>query len=742
MIQKIPLFFILSLLTQPVLSLEQIQSHSDDKTPYVEGELLVQFKPALKNNLSAKGKVLSQSILSHKINKFKVLKRKALPRLGVEHWKLSESQNLQSVIKALKTDPDVLLVEPNYRRYPRVARESDALNLSINALTQIGITALRQDTSRTIKATKVAILDDAFDINHPDLSSKVSDPRDALEKSTNPIPKSCIDSLSGQQLNENHGTKVMGVLAAGVGNGIGIDGASDNETRIVPIRISCNYSVSAELEALDWALAKGARVINMSYGGPEFSEFERRAIEDLNDNNVLVVTAAGNTQVDNDRIPDYPSGLDLPNIISVAAVDPANQLTNWSQYGQTSVDIAAPGGDSSIGTTYPNDQYDISEGTSFSAPFVSGVAASLIARYPEKTVFDIKAAMIASVTPLANNQRGKLVSDGVVNAVAADNLLAETVSPPLPVIKHIRIDDSNGNNNGQVDRGEAIEVVITLENIWGHADSITTTLSSIDLSLAPVTVSNAIGIKGYESLSNGNGTVTYGYGTAEFRFPVDFGIRTQTQDLMFTLDIEGTYASGTRNFDYQRIFTIDTGSLVAGQTIQSVLRKNDQDDVHYYSIYVPERLGTLTFSLSMRDDEITANNLNLLVNTFQVPQFDFIRYESNDMTAINRGTTTSTNSFALPESITIKDVPAGSTYHVAVAVSNSTQATNIIYTLNVSTEEKTFSRGAVSSCSLTNFSGSDDLKSQRFDPVLPLLLILSCIALIRSQRNARLVQKF
>jgi len=768
--------------------------------PYAADELLVIFRPVSVSQLNTEssanltsdhkpgailskpGDRLSQSLIvkqlkkriRNKITQYKVNNRKIYSNLGIEHWKLSKSQNLQKTIQQLKADPDVLVVEPNYRRYPRAISyisSNRAKALSDDILAQIrlkgkrgGAIGLRDIVSATPVASPiVAVIDDAFDIEHEDLKSgRIFQPYNADNSfgiDNNPEPSTCRDSLTGEVVSEDHGTQVMGVLAAGLNNGVGFNGATDENTRIIPIRISCNYTVKAEIDALEWAVESGANIINMSYGAPQFSVIERIAIKSLVDKNILIVTAAGNYEVNNDKIPDYPSGLDLPNIIAVSAVDSTNTLTSWSQYGQTSVDVAAPGDILSIGTTVPSgvnpsaEPYAITGGTSFSAPLVSGVAASLLARYPNLSVYDVKGAMMGSITPLGNNLKARLSTDGVVDAVAAYDLLAAAPKPVI-VIKSVKIDDRAGNNNQEVDAGEQVEIVITLENVWGDADYVQMTLWSDDLGISPIIKENFSGIKGFDAAT------TNRYGTIEQRFIVDFGVRTQSQGLLFKLDISGIYDSGissTESFQYQRAFSLDTGSLIIGKPIQAALRKHDQDDVHYYHVYVPERKDNIVISLTMAGSE-TANNLNLLVNEFESPKFEFNTYDSDIEAAtnlgVNSGTRVSANGGSQSESITFNNVAAGSLYYIAVVGSKNSNATNIIYSLGVDASDIKLSRGAVSGCTLGGLADRQTLKRTHngisdtlggefsqtanshlriIDPILPLLVTVSLIMLFSTR---------
>jgi len=694
-------------------------------THHVPGELLVKFKAG---QPGASNKPQS-SFIKQKAATYHLKKRKAITGTGVEHWTLNNSDDLGNAIARLQADPDVLVVEPNYRRYPRTSHfitATRAKQLSDATLSQINLDSLPAMTVTPTRLPVVAVFDDAFDIKHDDLADNVFNPYNAVEKNADPAPTICHDSISNEVVPELHGTMVMGVVGAVVDNGIGINGASDN-SKIMPVRLGCNYSVAAELEAIAWAKEKGADIINMSYGGPQFSVLERLAVVDLISRNTLLVIAAGNVEMDNDRIPDYPSGLNLPNIIAVAALDFDNNLTRWTQFGQTSVDIAAPGEREMFGTTAASQEspsrYSIIGGTSFSAPLVSGVVATLMMRYPDASIYDVKGAIMGSAVPFGDSQTGStqkasLATDGRVDALAAFDLLSASPKP-VPVIRNFYIDDQAGNKNALVDEGETVDLVITIENIWADADSLAVTLRSPDIEISPMTQDIAAGIKGYDAQVQNYGDVTV-------RFSVFLGSRMQMQDLLFTLDLTGTYASASKKFTYQRAFRVNTGSLTIGKPVQATLKTNDRDEVHYYYVFIPERKDELIFNLAMRSNIPFTNadrNANLLVKFGGLPQFDYAGYETAATSLVDEGTLVSANGGLLPEQIIIKNAAAG-TYHIAVVSSSGTSSNNIAYSLGVDASVTQFYQPVVSGCVMAGVG-----RPQHFDPMLPLLIILSLFSL-------------
>jgi hypothetical protein len=141
---------------------------------------------------------------------------------------------------------------------------------------------------------------------------------------------------------ESHGTHVSGIIAAEKNNGKGGMGVAQN-ARIMALKFG--FDVASEVASIDFAIQNGAKVINASYGGPDFSQAEYDAIDRFRAAGGVFVAAAGNSGLNNDAPSqhNYPSDYNLPNIISVAATDAHDALASFSNYGSTSIDVGAPG---------------------------------------------------------------------------------------------------------------------------------------------------------------------------------------------------------------------------------------------------------------------------------------------------------------------------------------------------------------------------------------------------------------
>ncbi|WP_264322338.1 SdrD B-like domain-containing protein [Zarconia navalis] len=155
---------------------------------------------------------------------------------------------------------------------------------------------------------------------------------------------------------------------------------------------------------------------NNSWGGGGFSQALSDAIEAAGDADQLFVAAAGNSASDNDAFLAYPASYDLDNIISVASTDHNDDLSGFSNFGETSVDLGAPG--SSIWSTLPNGQYGFLSGTSMASPHVAGVAALLWSQDEDFTALEVKEQILSSVDPIAALD-GITVTGGRLNALQA-----------------------------------------------------------------------------------------------------------------------------------------------------------------------------------------------------------------------------------------------------------------------------------------------------------------------------------
>lgn len=276
----------------------------------------------------------------------------------------------------------------------------------------------------------VAVIDTGIDANHPDLARNLwRDPKNPSQygwdfTQNSPNPKD----------DHGHGTHVSGIVGAITNPDTGVSGVA-KKVSIMAVKY---YSDSAPgsvnlintIKALNYAIDHGAKIINYSGGGPEFSEAEYHAMKRAEAKGILVVCAAGNEHQDTDKRENfyYPAAYGLSNIISVAATDIRNKLISSSNWGKNKVDVAAPG--ESIYSTLPGGKHGFMTGTSQATAFVTGLAALMLAKNPSLTPLEIKTAIKASTDKLPS-LAGKVASGGRVNAYSALALM----QPKAPAVR-------------------------------------------------------------------------------------------------------------------------------------------------------------------------------------------------------------------------------------------------------------------------------------------------------------------
>jgi hypothetical protein len=226
---------------------------------------------------------------------------------------------------------------------------------------------LRKDATTAV----IAIVDTGVLATHPDLVGKMVAGYNVVAPGTVPT-----DTLG-------HGTMVAGIAAANTGNAAGVAGAAWNG-RIMPVKVFQPDGTAFDSDVaagIVWAADHGAKVINLSLGGPGDGTVLHDAIRYAIGKGAVVVAASGNT---GDGTPMYPAA--YSEVISVAATDAAGAVTDFSSWGP-GVDLAAPG--VHITSTYLGNTYAVGDGTSFAAPIVAGIAAIVRAKYPTWTPAEV-----------------------------------------------------------------------------------------------------------------------------------------------------------------------------------------------------------------------------------------------------------------------------------------------------------------------------------------------------------------
>ncbi len=434
--------------TLPPRSRAQLRAtHAQEKTEkrerFVPGEVLVRYKTGRapqSRKLSAQitlGDGASVPIEVEQFGGSKLIE-------GLRLVRVSPGETLETVA-ALRRHPEVLYAEPNYILRTTTTIPNDTHFLAEQfALNKIGAPQAwdTRTGSTGIDRVVVALIDQGIDPTHEDLQANMwANPAETPNNGVDDDANGFVDDVHGFNFasgnstifsgddREFHATHVAGIAGAVGNNNKGIagvnwsvglmslkflreDGFGDTADAIS----ACEYVVMMRQLWQTTSKAKGAniRVVNASFGDNLFSQAFLETIEELNTAGILVVGAAGNVsngtrEPNNDLVPIFPASFNVPNVISVAATTETDALADFSHFGSASVDLGAPGegvlsttppcANPSLQTCFPTfpanfgdtvDTYSFLDGTSMSAPHVSGAAALLWAQDPTLSVQRVK----------------------------------------------------------------------------------------------------------------------------------------------------------------------------------------------------------------------------------------------------------------------------------------------------------------------------------------------------------------
>lgn len=289
----------------------------------------------------------------------------------------------------------------------------------------------RTDCSRVI----VSVVDSGIDYFHDDLIPNLwNNPGEIAHNHKDDDGNGFADDVHGWDFSKNdeypwdadsHGTHVSGIIGAAA-NDIGTVGVCW-EAQIMAVRFLDETGAgfaSDALQAIDYSRKNGASVINNSWGGGPKDSGLYYAFNAANDADIVLVVAAGNDTEDNDNVPTYPAQFQLPTQINVAATTSTDALAGFSNFGATTVHIAAPG--EGILSTVPFDDYAVFDGTSMAAPMVAGAAALIRSEFPSLSATQVKRAIINSARPV-DALDGVVVADGILDVEAALELAEDIV---------------------------------------------------------------------------------------------------------------------------------------------------------------------------------------------------------------------------------------------------------------------------------------------------------------------------
>jgi Subtilase family len=344
-------------------------------------------------------------------------RRHRLERIGSQNFpliggtvglfRIVDRRTVETASRELATEASVRSVQPNFRYVLQDQKaaltEGDPAQYALQKLRLPQAHALAHGANVT-----VAVIDSGIDVRHPELANAVVDSFDAL------------GSREGPHV---HGTGIAGAIVSHAR----LMGSAP-AARILAIRafgVAASGAASTSfviLKGLDYAAAHGAQIVNMSFAGPEDGLIER-GIAAAAARGILMVAAAGNGGPKSP--PLYPAA--NPNVIAVSATDAQDRLFAASNRG-SHIAIAAPGVD--IFLPAPNEKYQMTSGTSFSAAFVSGLAALMLERNPVLKPDQVRAILVKTARDLGSPGRDDLFGAGEADAFAA--VSAVVTAPAVP----------------------------------------------------------------------------------------------------------------------------------------------------------------------------------------------------------------------------------------------------------------------------------------------------------------------
>jgi len=351
--------------------------------------------------------------------------------LTVAQSKLATLSGVKSVSLDTKLAPDAAPNDPNL-----------AGQDWLRALGAPAAWGVSTGTGQTI----VAVIDSGFDATHPDLAANLwTNPDEVPGNGRDDDGDGFVDDVHGVNFVTNsgdltdalgHGTHVAGIIGAVGGNGIGGSGI-DPRAKLMPLKFMGPDGglTSNAVRAVNYAVAHGAKVVNESWGGGGYDAPLADAVARAAQAGVIVVSSAGNYAANNDATPFYPANYvtQFDNVVSVAAANAAGRLANYSNFGATTVTLAAPG--DNVLSTLPGGRYGLLSGTSMAAPMVSGAVALLWDTHPDWTYRQVLAKLRSSVE-LDPSLAGKTVTGGRLNLAklldAPAAPLPSPVTPPVP----------------------------------------------------------------------------------------------------------------------------------------------------------------------------------------------------------------------------------------------------------------------------------------------------------------------
>jgi serine protease len=544
-----------------------------DNNIYLKGVVIIKLKDAPVNLSSV------HASLPVKINNFlsSFGMEKSLPFMP---QKVNEAENTFNniVVVYFKDDVDPQFISSKLNRFeevewaePKFLYETSFIPNDPSYPQQYALSKIQAaqawDITQGDTSVVVAIVDTGVDWDHPDLAANIwrnwgEIPDNGIDDDNNGFIDDYIGwdfgGLTGIPDNNpmedkpEHGTHVAGIASAVTNNGVGI-ASIGFKSKVMAVKASQDNIrtpggqalISYGYEGIIYAADNGADVINLSWGGSSYSLLAEEVIAYATSQGALVVAAAGNS---NSSLPFYPAS--YTNVLSIASTDQGDMKSGFSNFG-SNIDISAPG--SGIYSTWQNDTYLHSSGTSMAAPLAAGLAALVKAQFPSYLPLQIGEQVRVNADDI-NSQNPNfqyMLGKGRINAFKAVN---NANSKSVRAVEFLISDaPPGGNGNGIFETGETISITVDFVNYLNPTSSLIIYLES--LNPGSVTVHNAQysagahGTMGEFSNQNNPYTLTINDTRKDtsLLFKLNYFDGTYTDFQTFQIRINQTYATHSGN---------------------------------------------------------------------------------------------------------------------------------------------------------------------------------------------------
>lgn len=379
-------------------------------------------------------------------------------------------------------DTQWAIANPGY--YPTLSSLDSNFKSAVMDIDMDVVEAWEQLEGKTTREVIVAIIDTGVDYKHPDLAENIwTNPKEIADDGIDNDNNGYIDDVHGWDFyngdasvchyqysekyqlyladpkdNDNHGTHVAGIIGAIANNNEGIAGiASKIDIKLMPLKINGGADgtgrISDAIEAIKYATMMGADICNLSWGTSKNIPALEQVMKEAD---MLFIAAAGNAGTNNNQNPIYPANFRLDNLISVTFINSYGKLNKLSNYGNLTIDLAAPGEDvvsTTVGT------YATMSGSSMAAPQVAGAAALLYSMDENLYPANIKEILINNLK-LIPDLEGLIINPGIPNIqlavqaateqlkkdMDAPELSFETIYNKERMTIPIKVEDLGGSN--------------------------------------------------------------------------------------------------------------------------------------------------------------------------------------------------------------------------------------------------------------------------------------------------------